>query len=258
MIVVSGHVVTDSELAWHFSRSPGPGGQHVNKTESAIRITHLPSGIVIFVQEERSQHKNRARAMSLLRSKLYDAERTAKDAVRAADLVDLPMTLPVAADIPAGRADGPPLAAGTAHRIMTGAALPAGADAVVQVEWTDAGHGAQRSWTTEPGIDRVLLTGDFNSYEKEDPIDVILAAGYTDLGEATGKKSYAFDGAVGSLDHVFASQAAAADVTGADIWNINSVESFAYQYVGDPALYSPDQYRSSDHDPLVLGLDLDE
>ncbi|MDN4641775.1 ExeM/NucH family extracellular endonuclease [Agreia sp. PsM10] len=115
---------------------------------------------------------------------------------------------------------------------------------------------------TDTGIDRVLLSGDFNSYEKEDPIDVILAAGYTDLGEATGKKSYAFDGAVGSLDHVFASQAAAADVTGTDIWNINSVESIALEYsrynYNAVDLYSADPYRSSDHDPVVVGLALRE
>jgi molybdopterin molybdotransferase len=60
-------------------------------------------------------------------------------AVRAADLGGLPVTLPVPEDVPAGRVDGPPLAAGTAHRIMTGAPLPDGADAVVQVEWTDGG-----------------------------------------------------------------------------------------------------------------------
>nr|WP_026204506.1 gephyrin-like molybdotransferase Glp [Actinomycetospora chiangmaiensis] len=60
-------------------------------------------------------------------------------AVRTADLATTPVTLPVAEDVPAGRVDGPPLAAGTAHRIMTGAPVPAGADAVVQVEWTDGG-----------------------------------------------------------------------------------------------------------------------
>lgn len=60
-------------------------------------------------------------------------------AVRAADLGRVPVTLPVPEDVPAGRVDGPPLAPGTAHRIMTGAPLPEGADAVVQVEWTDGG-----------------------------------------------------------------------------------------------------------------------
>jgi len=77
--------IKDSDLKIDTMRAQGAGGQHVNKTESAIRITHIPTGTIIFVQEERSQHKNRARAMSLLRSRIYDEERSKLDAARAAD-----------------------------------------------------------------------------------------------------------------------------------------------------------------------------
>ena len=77
--------INDADLKIDTMRAQGAGGQHVNKTELAIRITHIPSGIVVFVQEERSQHKNKAKALGYLRSKLYDAERTKRDAERAAD-----------------------------------------------------------------------------------------------------------------------------------------------------------------------------
>ncbi len=77
--------LNEADLKIDTMRSGGAGGQHVNKTESAIRITHLPTGIVVVVQEERSQHRNKAKALALLRSRILDAERQRADEARAAD-----------------------------------------------------------------------------------------------------------------------------------------------------------------------------
>lgn len=112
----------------------------------------------------------------------------------------------------------------------------------------------------DAGTDKVLLAGDFNSYSQEDPLEVLKAAGYTDLGDTTGEQTYLFDGYVGSLDHVFASPAAASAVTGTDVWNINSVEPIANEYsrynYNASILYDTTPFRSSDHDPVLVGLEL--
>jgi uncharacterized protein len=106
----------------------------------------------------------------------------------------------------------------------------------------------------------ILLMGDINAYTEEDPIIDLEQAGYTDLGEELdpGRYSYVFDALSGSLDHALASEAVRPKVTDLVHWNINAVEAYDYTYFRDPDLYTTDVYRSSDHDPLLLGLDLDE
>lgn len=110
------------------------------------------------------------------------------------------------------------------------------------------------------GDDDVFLLGDFNSYSQEDPVVDLATRGFTDLGPVLdpGRYSYVFNALSGSLDHAFATAAATAKVTDLAYWTTNAVESFAYQYDGDPSLYAPDPYRASDHNPVLVGVDVQE
>ncbi|MFD4990638.1 ExeM/NucH family extracellular endonuclease [Cellulosimicrobium cellulans] len=135
-----------------------------------------------------------------------------------------------------------------------------GASNASRVKQATALVGFAEDVAADAGTDKVLLAGDFNSYSMEDPLEVLKEAGYVDLGESTGEQTYLFDGYVGSLDHVFASPAAAAAVTGTDVWNINSVEPIANEYsrynYNASILYDTTPFRSSDHDPVLVGLQL--
>jgi uncharacterized protein len=109
------------------------------------------------------------------------------------------------------------------------------------------------------GDEDVLVTGDLNSYTREDPIDVLTGGGLVNVLErelaAADRYSYVFDGAQGVLDHALATSSLAEKVTGAGVWHLNADEPDAFQYSGPEPFYSPDPYRSSDHDAGIVGIE---
>lgn len=110
---------------------------------------------------------------------------------------------------------------------------------------------------THTGIADALIIGDLNAYSQEDPLRALRQRGYMDLLTAagtTGSYSYVFEGRSGCLDHALASPGLAKRVAGAAEWHINADELPVFGYAGDPQLYAPDPYRSSDHDPLIVAV----
>ncbi|WP_246835554.1 ExeM/NucH family extracellular endonuclease [Micromonospora sp. MH33] len=105
----------------------------------------------------------------------------------------------------------------------------------------------------DSGSEDVLLLGDFNAYTQEDPMQVLYGKQFKDLND-TGKATYVFGGESGSLDHALVSPSLATRVTGVDVWQINAVESFAFEYDGLAAFYEATPYRASDHNPIVVGI----
>ncbi len=106
--------------------------------------------------------------------------------------------------------------------------------------------------------DAVLVVGDLNSHTQEDPVRALRDAGYIDLVErAVGPEaySYVFEARLGRLDHALATPALAARVRAAGEWHLNADEAAGFAYDGDPALYRPDPWRASDHDPLWVDVD---
>lgn len=117
---------------------------------------------------------------------------------------------------------------------------------------------------TDSGDPDHLVIGDLNSYDREDPIQALVGAGYTDLIAEFGGEfayGYVFDGKVGYLDHALSNEPLTSQVTGAAEWHVNADEPDILDYnvdFGRPAtFFAPDRYRSSDHDPVLVGLDLD-
>lgn len=154
-----------------------------------------------------------------------------------------------------GGPDDPSTIAGTDNEDKGDGAGSYNGDRIRQARALDA---FADSLVEDKGIESVFMTGDYNSYSQEDPVTTLEGLGWNALDADNGETSYFFGGLAGSLDHVFANDAALGLVQGATIWPINANEPIYYEYsrfnYNVTPLYDQTAFRSSDHNPEIVGI----